>query len=96
MTTSPKILEGWPLSEARTKLSEVVRLAQKEPQTILVNGEAQGALIGTEDLQLLLALKRQRSRAAIEKFIAITEEEGVFSEDFGELRGKTKEILLKD
>ena len=94
MPTAKK-LEGWALSEAKARISELVRLAQKEPQRIHVNGEASGAFISAMDLDLLLNLKKQKAAEAIKKFTKIAEEEGVYSEDFGELRAPIKDVDLK-
>ena len=87
--------EGLPLSEAKARMSELVRLAQKEPQRIQVSGEPSGAIIGEKDLQLLLELKKQRRFELMQNFMKASEDEGIFAEDFGELRVSIKEVNLK-
>ncbi len=87
--------EGLPLSEAKARMSELVRLAQKEPQRIQVSGEPAGAIIGEKDLQLLLELKRQKRLDLMQNFIKTSEEEGIYADDFGELRAPIKEVDLK-
>jgi prevent-host-death family protein len=95
MSSARKGDGSWPLSEAKARISELVRLAQREPQRVQVSGEPAGAFISEKDLQLLMSIKKQRMARMLERIIRSSQEEGVHSEDFGELRGPIKDIELK-
>lgn len=95
MSSARKTDQPLSVSEAKNRMSELVKAAQKAPQRIQVSGEPAGAIIGEKDLQLLLELKRQRRSKLLRDFVKAAEEEGICADDFGELRGPIKEVDLK-
>jgi prevent-host-death family protein len=95
MSNARKTDQPLSVSEAKNRMSELVKAAQKAPQRIQVSGEPAGAIIGEKDLQLLLELKRQRRAKLLRDFMKAAEEEGIYSEDFGELRGPVKDVDIK-
>lgn len=47
--TSLKSMSTWSISEAKAKLSEVVRRSQKEPQTITIHGVAKADVVSLDE-----------------------------------------------
>ena len=44
----------WPLQDAKAKLSQLIRAAAKEPQTITRHGEEVGVLLSPQEYQRLM------------------------------------------
>lgn len=54
----PKI---WPLQDAKARLSEVIRAAEKEPQHITLRGKEKAVVISSEEYRRLSQTKPGRS-----------------------------------
>ena len=50
----------WPLQDAKAKLSQLIRAAAKEPQTITRHGEEVGVLLSPQEYQRLMKLSGQK------------------------------------
>ena len=79
---------------AKAKFSELVRLAQNEPQRVQVGGQPAGGFICEKDLALLLRLKQKKTENLIDKLVAAAAEEGVREESLTGRRGKIKKVQL--
>jgi prevent-host-death family protein len=77
---------AWSLQDAKNRLSELVRAADREPQIVTKHGKPAVVMVAAEEYARLQRLDRLRAPSFAEHVLAMPVDDGVFDRLDGRLR----------